>query len=154
MDTKLGAVYGRYADIGARDNIARRTWTVPVLPGFGFGTDEVRVPIDVIRDVLFGNDTQDATISIFQQRKEDLAQELSGNFAVGNRSRNVGCRSIVRVELRGDSLDTGWECGGGSRRYGSPPLIGDCASGEDYYIAIAPVIIYVLCVGIECTHNC
>ena len=78
----------------------------------------------------------------------------------------------MRVELRGDTLDTSWELGGGGRRHGAPPLIGDCATGEDYNIAVAPVIIYllgyfnrhhgnqgkrmadVLCVGVECTHSC
>ena len=93
-------------------------------------------------------------------------------MVVGDRSGNVGFSRIVRVELRGDTLDTVWELGGGSGRHGPPPLVGDCATDEDYYIAIAPVIIYllghfkrhhgnrgkrmayVLCVGIECTHNC
>ena len=93
-------------------------------------------------------------------------------MAVGDRSRNVGCSRIVGVELRGDTLDTSWEWGGSSRRHGAPPLVGDCATGEDYYIAVAPVITYllghfsrhhgnrgkrmadVLCVGIECTHYC
>jgi hypothetical protein len=78
----------------------------------------------------------------------------------------------MRVELRGDTLDTVWEWGGRSGGHGAPPLVGDCATGEDDYIAPAPVIIYllghfnrhygsrskrmayILCVGIEYTHSC
>jgi hypothetical protein len=122
----LGSTLERMKNLRlGRDRVISHLEDIPLNP-------HSRVPIDVIRDVLFGNDTQDATISIVQQRKEDLPQELKGNLAVGDRSRNVGYGRIVRVVLRGDTLDTSWECGGGSRRHGVPPLVGDCAIDEDY----------------------
>lgn len=88
-----------------------------------------------------GNDTENASISIIEQRKDDFAEKFLGDVISVDRVRSVCLGRIVSVIMRGDPLDAIRE---GSIRgcgYCTPPFVGSATSGEYDQVSPRPVIL-------------
>jgi len=73
-DAEPGALGARHVNVGVRRNLARgRSRTVPILVGRSFGTDEEKVPTNMIRDVLCRDNAQRPTIPVWKQREKHFA---------------------------------------------------------------------------------
>jgi len=84
-----------------------------------------RVPANVVRIVLVGEDAQCAPIPVGQQRKEHQPKKLGGDRGIGDRVGSVGLVDVVSVELGIDALDAGYVVRIGGSRDCAPPVIGD-----------------------------
>lgn len=101
------------------------------------------VPADVVCNFLRRNDTNTPPPSIVVQCEKHSSSELvgdGGKAIVGKEIENVALVWVMSVKLGSDTLNIIRQDGVGTSRYGTPPLVGDCAAGENDHHAPCIVI--------------
>ena len=92
------------------------------------------VPAYVVDNIFRRNDANTSELFIVFQLKKHMASERvgdGGNGRVHKEIENVEFACIMSVNLGRDTCNTTGQGGAGASRYGTPPLVCDCAGGEN-----------------------